>query len=168
MIVRILRWVAVAGLLFQVVPFGHQHTNPGVVQEPAWDNPRTRELAKRACYNCHSNETIWPWYSGVAPVSWLTQRDVNAGRRRLNFSEWSDPLSQPDDVVEEIQAGGMPPWFYVAMHPEARLTAEESAALIRGFRRSLNASGNRAKEQGAAMGIPILPADRTTRPNPVF
>jgi hypothetical protein len=102
------------------------------------DSPRTRQLAKRACYDCHSNETAWPWYSRIAPVSWLTGRDVRQGRSRLNFSEWNDPLDQADDGSEEVQAGNMPPWFYLPMHPEARLTPEERAALARGLRKSLN------------------------------
>jgi mono/diheme cytochrome c family protein len=127
-----------AAALLQVIPFGHEHSNPAVIQEPAWDSPRTRALAKRACFNCHSNETAWPWYSGIAPASWLTQRDVNKGRSHLNFSEWSDdPMLQPDDIVQEVQAGNMPPWFYLPMHPEAKLTAEERASLVQGLQRSL-------------------------------
>jgi hypothetical protein len=137
---RILLAFVIAGVMIQLVPFGHEHTNPTVVQEPEWDSPRTRELVKRVCYNCHSNETRWPWYSSVAPVSWLTQRDVNTGRSHLNFSEWNNPQDQADDVVGEVQAGGMPPWFYVAMHPEAKLTREERTALIGGFQRTLNVS----------------------------
>jgi mono/diheme cytochrome c family protein len=128
------------GAVLQLVPFGHEHSNPAVIQEPEWDSPRTRDLARRACFNCHSNETAWPWYSSLAPVSWLTQRDVNQGRAHLNFSEWNDPMNQPDDVAGEVQAGNMPPWFYLPMHPEARLTQEERTALARGLQKSLNAS----------------------------
>ena len=133
MLVRVLLGIVAAGALIQVVPFGHQHTNPPVVREPAWDSPQTRALAKRACFNCHSNETTWPWYSNIAPVSWLTQRDVNGGRRQLNFSEWNKPQRHAGHVVEEIRAGDMPPWFYLPMHPEAKLSAAEKAALIAGF-----------------------------------
>lgn len=142
MLLRILPGVLVASVLVQLVPFGHQRTNPAVVREPVWDSPRTRTLAKRACFNCHSNETIWPWYASVAPVSWLTERDVNAGRSHLNFSEWNTPQLQAGDVVEEIQSRGMPPWFYLALHPEARLTPRERSALADGFRKSLDVSGN--------------------------
>lgn len=91
------------GALLQVVPFGHEHTNPAVIQEPAWDSPRTRALVKRACFNCHSNETVWPWYSRIAPISWLAQRDVNKGRGSLNFSEWNDPMNPADAVVVEVR-----------------------------------------------------------------
>ncbi len=125
------------GALLQVIPFGHDHTDPAVIQEPAWDSPRTRALVKRACFNCHSNETVWPWYSHIAPISWLTQRDVNTGRSYLNFSEWNDPMNPVDAVVVEVQAGNMPPWFYLPMHPEARLTDAERKELILGLEKSL-------------------------------
>ena len=73
----------------QFVPYGGDHTNPRVTQEPVWDRPQTRMLAVRACFDCHSNETVWPWYSNIAPMSWLIQRDVDEGRRKLNYSEWN-------------------------------------------------------------------------------
>src|SRR5271163_751351 len=135
MLLRILLWVIAAGVLIQLVPFGRQHTDPPVVKEPAWDSPQTRALAQRACFNCHSNETVWPWYSSVAPVSWLTQRDVNGGRSHLNFSEWNKPQRHAGHVVEEIKTGDMPPWFYLPMHPEARLSAAEQSALMAGFQK---------------------------------
>src|SRR5215831_3235209 len=99
MLSRILRWLIPALVLIQLIPFGREHTNPPVTQEPAWDSPGTRELAKRACFDCHSNETVWPWYSRVAPVSWLTQRDVNGGRRHVNFSEWNKPQRHAGHAV---------------------------------------------------------------------
>src|ERR1700674_2739250 len=86
--------VAIAVVLFgliQLVPIGVSVTNPPVVSEPNWDSPQTRALAQRACFDCHSNETIWPWYSRVAPVSWLLASDVIQGRSRLNFSTWGQP-----------------------------------------------------------------------------
>jgi Haem-binding domain len=70
-----------AFLLIQLIPYGHDHANPPVGAEPAWDSPATRELATAACFDCHSNETEWPWYTSVAPFSWLTQRDVEEGGR---------------------------------------------------------------------------------------
>jgi cytochrome c551/c552 len=133
---RILLGVMAVGVLIQLVPFGRQHANPPVVQEPAWNSPQTRDLAKRACYDCHSNETVWPWYSNVAPVSWLNQRDVNDGRRHLNFSEWNKAQRHAGHVVKEIRSGDMPLWFYLPMHPAARLTDAEKAALIAGFQKT--------------------------------
>jgi cytochrome c551/c552 len=135
---KIVIGLILTGAVLQLVPFGHEHSNPTVIQEPKWDSPQTRDLVKRACYNCHSNETTWPWYSSIAPVSWLTQRDVNQGRAHLNFSEWNDPMNQPDDVVQQVAGGNMPPWFYLPMHPEAKLTKDERAALARGLQKSLN------------------------------
>lgn len=135
MLSRILLSAFVVAVLIQLIPFGRQHTNPAVIREPAWDSPQTRELVRRACYDCHSNETIWPWYSNVAPVSWLVQRDVNGGRRHLNFSEWNKPQRHVGHVVEEIRSGDMPLSYYLPMHPAARLTSDEKAALIAGFKR---------------------------------
>jgi hypothetical protein len=62
-------------ILAQLVPYG-RNPNPPVQQEPPWNLAETRVLTERACFDCHSNETRWPWYSNVAPVSWLVQRDV--------------------------------------------------------------------------------------------
>jgi hypothetical protein len=73
--------------LIQFVPYGRDHSNPAVRAEPAWDSPRTRELTVRACYDCHSNETTWPWYTNIAPISWLVQSDVERGRAELNYSD---------------------------------------------------------------------------------
>lgn len=95
-----------------------------------------KAILRRACYDCHSNETKWPWYTGIAPGSWLMHRDVNVGREHLNFSEWGDfydedftPEMFADDPWRTIESGEMPPWFYIPLHPEARLTAEDLAIL---------------------------------------
>ncbi len=121
------------GVGIQAIPYGHSHENPPVVQEPRWDTPQTRELARRACFDCHSNETVWPWYSNIAPVSWLIRRDVEEGRSELNFSEWHR-YQEADEVVEVIREGEMPPLSYVILHPRARLSAAEREALIAGLR----------------------------------
>lgn len=81
--------------LIQLVPFGHSHTNPTATKEPDWDSPGTASLFHRACYDCHSNRTTWPWYSNVAPVSWLVQRDVNGGRRHLNSASGTSLSATP-------------------------------------------------------------------------
>jgi len=135
----VLRWggigVGVLVLLFaiiQVVPYGRDHSNPAVRQEPAWDSPETRALAVDACFDCHSNQTSWPWYSNVAPVSWLVQRDVDNGRDALNFSEW-DREQESEDAAEAVQEGRMPPDYYGWLHPKARLSSSERQALIRGL-----------------------------------
>lgn len=130
---RWLKWLLILGVAIQFVPFGRQHTNPSVTGEPAWDSPATRDLARRACYDCHSNQTVWPLYSNVAPVSWLVQRDVNGGRRHLNFTEWATPQRGAGHAIEVTRGGDMPPWFYLPMHPDAKLSDAEKAALIAGF-----------------------------------
>ncbi len=148
--VGILIVLIVAGfLLAQLIPYGRSHTNPPVVKEPPWDSPTTRTLAQRACFDCHSNETTWPWYTNIAPVSWLTQRDVDEGRRRLNFSNWRGPQAGGggegegrfggggNEVARVIERGSMPPWYYVVIHPTAALTAQEKQHLITGLQNSL-------------------------------
>lgn len=130
--------VAVFGLI-QLFPYGRDHTNPPVVQEPNWYSDRTRELAARACFDCHSNETVWPWYSNVAPISWLVYRDVEEGRETLNYSEWSSQRgeeAEPEEGAEAIAEGQMPPQIFLALHPEARLTDAEKQELIQGLFRT--------------------------------
>ena len=128
--------IIVALILIQLPPLLLQ-TNPPVLAEPGWDSPQTRALAQRACFDCHSNETVWPWYSNVAPVSWLVQRDVDEGRSRLNFSEWNRPQREARNAARQIQRGAMPPPNYLVLHPSAKLTSEEAQALIRGLNASL-------------------------------
>jgi hypothetical protein len=134
------RWLLWGGMsafallvLAQAVPYGRNHTNPPVTKEPAWDSPRTRALAVRACYDCHSNETKWLWYSNIAPVSWLVQRDVDSGRSALNFSEWDKPQDVSAGDIAEAIRGGMPPWFYTLIHRNAALNATEKNQLISGL-----------------------------------
>ena len=81
-------------LAIQAVPYGHRHDNPPRRIEPRWASGAIRDLAVRACYDCHSNETVWPWYSYVAPMSWLIRKDIDEGRADLNFSEWD--RTQPE------------------------------------------------------------------------
>lgn len=134
--------VIVVAILIQFVPYGHNHTNPPVVQEPAWDSPQTKALFQRACADCHSNNTNWGWYTNIAPFSWLIQRDVEEGRSRLNLSECG--VARPNNRGEEgregireagevILRGEMPPLQYTLIHPVARLTPSERQALALGL-----------------------------------
>jgi hypothetical protein len=125
-------------LALQIIPFGKNHQNPPVVREPQWDSPRTRELAKRACFDCHSNETIWPWYSNIAPVSWLVARDVQEGRGKLNFSEGGMIEDGTDEVISVIEEGEMPLKIYLIQHPEARLSSAETQELMDGLQKTLS------------------------------
>ena len=113
------------------------HTNPrsnGEIVAPA----KTSKVFRRACYDCHSNQTRWPWYASVAPLSWLVQRDVDEGRRRLNFSSWQDYATDPetaahklDEIAKPVAGGDMAPWHYRLLHPGARLSDEDRATLAR-------------------------------------
>jgi mono/diheme cytochrome c family protein len=124
-------------LLIQVIPIGPQRTNPPVVTEPKWDSPQTRALAKRACFDCHSNEIKWPWYSRIAPVSWLLANDVLEGRAAFNFSDWHAGDMNSTVMAAQIDGGRMPLPQYLWMHPSARLTDAETKQLIAGLTSTL-------------------------------
>lgn len=135
-------------VLIQIVPYGRNHTNPTVVQEPAWVTPETRALAVRACFDCHSNETVWPWYSNIAPVSWLTQRDVDEGRQKLNFSDIYNSGEEGREAGETVLKGEMPPLQYLPTHPEARLTDTERQLLALGLDQTLGGESQSEGESG--------------------
>lgn len=127
-------------VLIQLVPYGRDHSNPPVTAEPNWDSARTRALFMQTCGDCHSNETIWPWYSNVAPVSWLVQRDVNEGREKFNVSEWNRP-QEGDEAAEAFQEGEMPPAQYLPTHPEARLQGADRSDLLNGLIATFGSEG---------------------------
>ena len=132
---RIVIALVVIWALLQVYSLvGINRTNPAILQEVKWDSPATRDLAKRACFDCHSNETVWPWYSYVAPISIQVANHVNEGRGHLNFSDWTQGNEDFDEVEKVMEQGQMPLWDYLLMHPEAKLTAEEMQALIAGLK----------------------------------
>lgn len=117
-------------VLVQLVPYGWSHPNPPVVDGAPWPLASAERLARSSCYACHSNETDWPIYSYIAPMSWLVRSDVEAGRDELNFSNWDDHDSEADDAADAIADGSMPPTQYTALHPDAALSAEEKQQLI--------------------------------------
>lgn len=136
-------------LLLQVLPYGRDHTNPPVVTEPAWPDTNTQVLAERACYDCHSNQTEWPWYSNVAPVSWLVQHDVQEGRQKLNFSDWANVHGEGAEAEElsgVVLHGEMPPANFLITHPEARLTTTEKQQLAQGLAALGQSGGGEAHE----------------------
>ncbi len=116
--------------VIQLVPYGRAHANPPVTAQPQWDSPQTQAMFKRACGDCHSNETIWPWYSNVAPVSWLVQHDVEEGRSQFDASE---PNSGGDHAAHMVSEGEMPPFLYLPMHPTARLSSSERTQFAQGL-----------------------------------
>ena len=140
---RIALWIVAALVVIQLFPTWLWQRNPPSVREPAWDTPRTRFLAEEACFDCHSNETVWPGYARVAPASWLVTWDVVTGRARLNFSDWRPGMRggaesraegrSANEVAKAVQDGEMPPGIYQMMHPRSRLDAPDRDALIRGL-----------------------------------
>ncbi len=143
-LMKTLLWIVIAGLVvfvaIQFVPVSR--TNPPAKTQVQWDSPQTQALFQRACADCHSNETTYPWYSYVAPVSWLVARDVSGGRRRFNISELdtSSPRFSrlPDEMERIILSGRMPMGIYLTMHPTARLTQQETQALASGLKATLS------------------------------
>ena len=138
MIFSIVGFIVVAIVGLQLVPYGHTHTNPPVQAETTWDSPRTRELFTRACADCHSNETAWPWYSNIAPVSWLVQRDVDEGRAKFNISTGR---GEADESAEKVSSGEMPLRIYTLTHPAANLSAAEKQELIWGLQATFGGEG---------------------------
>ena len=120
-------------LLIQIVPYGRAHTNPPDTGEPKWDSPRTRELVVQACYDCHSNHTVYPWYSNIAPTSWLTQHDIDEARSYLNFTDWARKDQAGKEAAGMVSKKAMPKSPYPIMHPEARLSDSERDELVKGL-----------------------------------
>lgn len=126
--------VIVVGLAIQAVPYGRDHTNPPITGEPAWDSPQTRALVARACFDCHSNEVAYPWYSQIAPASWAVQAHIDSGRSKVNYSEWDQPQEDADESAETVIDGEMPPAYYTRLtHAGARLSDTERRQLIDGL-----------------------------------
>lgn len=141
--------VALAGFLaIQLIPYGRDHANPPVTGTPPWDSGRTLALARTACFDCHSNETEWPWYSNIAPLSWRLANHVEEGRAALNLSEWGNGEQETDEIVEVVEEEEMPPWDYVLAHPDARLSDADRAALIQGLGATFGAGEGGEDEEG--------------------
>jgi len=135
-------------ILALVVVLAVQFVPVAEINPPAEGNveisPELKAVLRRACYDCHSNETVWPWYSRVAPVSWLIVRDVTKGRAELNFSAWSQYNTRRrarklKEIRQQIEKGKMPQWYYVAVHSNARLSATDRELVLQWV--GLDASG---------------------------
>ncbi len=115
----------------QLIPV--TRTNPPVEAEVEAAEEVLRIL-RNSCYDCHSHESRWPWYAHVAPVSWLVAHDVNEAREQLNFSTWDaygakERADHLEEIWEKVDEGEMPLWFYLPLHPEARLSDADKNAL---------------------------------------
>ena len=127
-------------LAIQLVPVAH--ANPPVTAQIPWDSPQTEQLWNRACANCHSNATVWPAYSYIAPSSWLNAIDVNDARSMFNISELDKvpafiKRQYPENAAERLRDGSMPPADYRMLHPEAHLTDAEKDLLVSGLEKTL-------------------------------
>jgi hypothetical protein len=130
---RLGRILVVALVAIQFVPT--QRTNPPV-ESDVQTSGELKTILRRACYDCHSNETVWPWYSHIAPISFLIANDVKEGRRELNFSTWDQYDEQRKarklkEIVEQIEENKMPQWYYILMHPEAKLSESDKEIILK-------------------------------------
>lgn len=130
-------WKIVLGIIviifiaIQFIPVGR--TNPPVTSDiPA--PPEVKSILHRACYDCHSNETDWPWYSHVAPSSWLVAHDVHEAREHMNWSQWDQyDADDREDFIKGIwklvDKGEMPLWYYQIAHPESKLSEQDKMTI---------------------------------------
>lgn len=124
-------------VLLQFIPVGSDPGNPPVAYQVAWNSPQTEDLFQRACADCHSHATVWPWYSQVAPVSWFIQGHIREGREHFNVSLPPGQQGDSDEAAEELLNGSMPLRSYTALHPSARLSDQEKSLLAAGLEASL-------------------------------
>jgi hypothetical protein len=118
--------------------FTGKHTNPPVSNTVSWDSPETEATFYRACADCHSNETKWPWYSNFPPVSWAIILHVNEGREHFNISV--PKMGHADEAAEEVEFDNMPMGQYRIMHPEALLNDAERTIFVDGLKATFGAS----------------------------
>lgn len=133
-------WLVLIGIIviLQLIPNGRPEStdfNPNdlIVNNTLPDSVSV--IFKTSCYDCHSNQSIYPWYSYVAPVSWLVARDVRNGRKELNFSDWEsldkmDKAKLLDNIIDEVSDGSMPLQIYPIMHPEAKLKKSDRQMIV--------------------------------------
>lgn len=128
------KWIIIIVVLIVAIQFWPvNRTNPPVVSE-IQAPPGVMNVLRTACYDCHSNETDWPWYSYIAPVSWMIADDVHEARRHMNFSEWGsmpagDRSEHREHIWKEVEGGYMPLLQYRIMHPKARLSDDQKKLL---------------------------------------
>jgi len=140
-VLQILKWIAI--ILF-VVFVGIQFVRPALTNPPVDESqtivarakvpPDVAAILDRSCRDCHSNKTVWPWYTHVAPVSWWLKNHVDHGRKDLNLSEWGKlPADRQDrklrQICDEVQDGNMPLASYLPMHPAAKLSDQDKKIL---------------------------------------
>ena len=142
---KITRILLTCIVLFLVVGqfFRPDRANPPVSADATFEavakpSPDVAAIVERSCYNCHSNTTEWPWYSGIAPISWFVANDVNGARAHMNLSQWNTLSAAKAkqklmNACEEVQSGDMPPWDYLMMHKAAKLSDQDIKPLCAAF-----------------------------------
>jgi hypothetical protein len=128
---RWVRWVltGIAVIFVGMQAVRPERTNPPVKAEDTLEAqyevpPEVKQILERSCSDCHSHRTRWPWYSHVAPASWLLAEHVKDGRRHFNMDNFTEEMSFKD-ICQEIRVGSMPMKSYLLLHPEAKLTGAE-------------------------------------------
>lgn len=134
-----MRFAKAAVMAFVVILTAAQLIRPEMTNPPvesarsAWEDnrldPRVKAVLRRACGDCHSHETAWPWYARVSPMSWMVAKHVHEGREKLNFSEWTADADVVEEIYDSVKKDKMPMQGYVLMHPEARLSAGDRELL---------------------------------------
>ena len=149
---RVLLWVGLGALAIfvaiQLVPYGWHRPNPPVTANAPWPTPEAEAIARESCYDCHSNETEWPVYAYVAPMSWLVRSDVEQGRDELNFSTWDTGKGKVEDAMEVVAEGSMPPDSYTRIHRGSDLSEAEVDALVAALAGLPNAGGEGGGDDG--------------------
>lgn len=140
-IIKLFFVLIVIFVVIQFYPYGRDHENPPVTNQIDWDSDFTKETFYNACADCHSNETKWPWYSNIAPFSWLIQSDVEKGRRHFNISI-AEGMKDADEAYEEVERDKMPLPIYLPLHPEAKLEGEQKQKFIAGLKATFNREDN--------------------------
>lgn len=134
---KLLRWIVLvlAGLFAVIQLIRPARTNPPVDESRTIEShtqltPEAAAILNRSCNDCHSNQTRWPWYTNVAPVSWFVINHVNDGRRQMNFSDWaqydrSEQENYLKKICREVKSGDMPIHSYLWLHGDAKLSGED-------------------------------------------
>ena len=139
--IKVLKWtlILLACVIVGIQFIRPARTNPPIdplktIEANSQMTPEVASILDRSCRDCHSNKTVWPWYTNVAPVSWWLSNHVNDGRRDLNFSDWASlPPDRQDrtlrQICDEVEDGNMPLSSYLPMHPAARLSEQDKKTL---------------------------------------
>ena len=123
-------------VLIQFVPYGRNHVNPPDTKQLVWKDPASENTFRTICMQCHSNHTEWPWYTNIAPGSWLVQSDVDNARLAMNLSETDVSEYKAGNLARQVQADRMPPFQYKLLHWDAIFSDAQKKQLIDGINKT--------------------------------